>query len=207
MAAKKKVPVKGRKAPRATSGKTEKLSSGAARAAGGAGAARKKAPRKEAPPKAAAPPPAGVVEALARKIVRLTTEDSVGDHLAELYTDDCVSHEPTGDPTKGHAGMKRKMEMWQQFQEHSSFSARNVIVKGNVIVIEWEGEVKLRGGPTITLKEVAIHEARGGKIASERYYYDPTQIMEAARRAAAPPEPLPPVRPPRGTPPVDPLDL
>jgi hypothetical protein len=82
-------------------------------------------------------------------------------------------------------------------------------VKGNVIVIEWDMEVTLRNGRTLSLSEIAVHETRGGKIASERYYYDPTVLREAAghRVEAPPPEPLPAVQPPRGSPPVDPLDL
>lgn len=147
-------------------------------------AARKvarKAPRKAAarrPARAAAKKSATAAEMLARKIVRVSSDPSFP--FQELYTEDCVSTEASGESFRGHAGLADKMRNWEAMQESSVFAARNVLVKGNVICIEWEGTVKLRDGRTVAMNEVAVHEVRGGKIAAERYYYNPLAFAPPA---------------------------
>jgi len=138
--------------------------------------ARKTAARRAAPraAKTAARPAANPAEALARKIVRVSSDPTFP--FQELYTADCLSTEATGESFRGHAGLAEKMRNWDAMQESSTFKARNVFVKGNLICIEWEGTVKLRDGRTVTMNEVAVHEVRGGKIAVERYYYNPLAL-------------------------------
>jgi ketosteroid isomerase-like protein len=224
MAAKKKATAKARKAPARTSAPkrdavpakaksaAKPATSAAKPAVSAAKPAAKKVARKAvaakpaAAPAAAAPAnPNAAAEALVKKILKYTAQDSVHEHLSELYTEDCVAVEPTGDTAIGYEGLTTKFEQWRSMQEHSSFEARNVWIKGNVIAIEWEGEIKLRDGRNISFQEVAVHELRGGRIASERFYYNPAIMGSAPQpRVEAP---LAPVQPPRGTPPVDPLDL
>jgi ketosteroid isomerase-like protein len=142
----------------------------AGRKTAGARRPRKKAPKKAAKRKAG-PTPA---EALARKIVRVSSDPDFP--FEQLYTEDCVSTEATGESFHGHDGLAQKMRNWTAMQESSEFRARNVLVKGNLICIEWEGTVHLRDGRTVTMNEVAVHEVRGGKIAAERYYYNPLAL-------------------------------
>jgi ketosteroid isomerase-like protein len=120
---------------------------------------------------------ASPAEALARKIVRVSNDPDFP--FVELYTEDCVSTEATGETFRGHEGLAEKMKNWESMQQGSTFRPRNVLVKGNVICIEWEGTVHLRDGRTVALHEVAVHEVRGGKIVSERYYYNPLAMAPA----------------------------
>ncbi len=129
---------------------------------------------------------ASAVELLARKIVRATHNPS---HFkaSDFYAENCVSREAAGDPASGIAGIEAKMQEWNKFQESSTWKARNVFVKGNTICIEWEAEVKLRGGPVVHFEEIAVHEVKNGKIAAERYYYDPATLApQPAAGASAP---------------------
>jgi ketosteroid isomerase-like protein len=142
-------------------------------------AGRKPAGVRRARPKARAkatrrgtgPSPA---EALARKIVKVSSDPNFP--FEQLYTEDCVSTEATGESFHGHEGLAQKLRNWESMQESTSWRARNVFVKGNVICIEWEATVKLRDGRTVPMHEVAVHEVRGGKIAAERYYYNPLAL-------------------------------
>jgi len=185
-------------------------------------AAAKAAPAKAAAPKLATPSAAPrlaapkprepkprdrhtVAQALAQRILKLTASDTVDAHLSELYTEDCVSREADGTTVEGLDALTEKMELWSSMAESTSMRARHVVVQEELIVIEWEGTVKMRDGREALLCEIAVHELRGGKIAAERYYYDPSTLAPPTARAA--PEPLPSVNPPRGTPPLDPLDL
>ena len=129
---------------------------------------------------------ASALELLARRIVRATHNPS---HFqaSDFYAENCVSREAAGDPASGIAGIEAKMQQWNNFQESSTWKARNVFVKGNTICIEWEAEVKLRGGPVVHFEEIAVHEVKNGKIAAERYYYDPASLApQPAAGASAP---------------------
>ena len=159
--------------------KKKKAAKGKARKAAKRAPARKK---KAAPKKAAAakrPDPAAALAALARKIVKVTAEN--GDYLA-LYSPDIVSEEPGGPPMRGIAGLQEKAKGWEQMQEGVTWNATAVATdpRTGSIVIEWDCEVKLRGGPTVPMKEVAVHRVKNGKIVWERYYYDPAALAPPA---------------------------
>jgi ketosteroid isomerase-like protein len=117
---------------------------------------------------------ASTLEALARKIVRATSLPSFP--LRELYTEDCVSEEATGDVARGIAGLEEKLVRWEQMQSGTRWNPRNVWCKGNTICIEWDAAVQLRDGRTVQLREIGVHEVKNGKIAAERFYYNPLQL-------------------------------
>jgi ketosteroid isomerase-like protein len=162
------------------------------------------------------------IDAIARKIVKYGV-DPRGLKLSDLYTDDCTSQEAgPGEPVVGLAALQRKIEQWEEMVDEATFKPRNVLAAGKHVMIEWDGEVRFKNGRSAKLAEVAVHEIRGGKIAAERYYYDPAPIGSAIAgqpSAAEPSQPQP--EPPRYTPspgtastpgtesgsPVDPLDL
>jgi ketosteroid isomerase-like protein len=134
--------------------------------------ARRKPARKATRRKPAKRAGAGSLDALARKFVRATQrpESFV---LADLYAPDCVSIEAAGNIDRGHAGLEAKTKRWEAMQKGTKWKARNVFTGKNVICIEWDAEVTLNDGRVVKLPEVAIHEIQGGKIARERYYYNP----------------------------------
>jgi hypothetical protein len=144
-------------------------------------ARRKTVARKKAPSR---PDPGAALAALARKIVKVTAEN--GDYLA-LYSPDIVSEEPTGEPMRGISGLEEKAKGWEQMQEGVTWNATTVATdpKTGTIVIEWDCQVKLRGGPTVPMREVAIHRVKNGKIVWERYYYNPAALAPPASDAAA----------------------
>jgi ketosteroid isomerase-like protein len=114
------------------------------------------------------------IEALARRIVSATSLPDFP--LRELYTEDAVSEEATGDVARGLAGLEDKLRRWEQMQTGTKWTPRNVWSRGNTICIEWDAEVSLRDGRTVALREVGVHEIRGGKIAAERFYYNPMAL-------------------------------
>jgi hypothetical protein len=129
----------------------------------------KKATRKR---KAAARKPARAkgssIEQLARTIVAVTLQPDLP--YVTLYTEDCVSAEPIGEPARGHAGLEEKNARWAQMQSSSTWKARNVWTGPSTICIEWDGMVQMRDGRLVNLREIAVHETRDGKIQNERYY-------------------------------------
>ena len=128
-------------------------------------------------PKAAKASAGSRLEALARKIVRATSQPTFS--LREYYSEDCVSEEATGDVSRGIAGLEEKMLRWEQMQTGTRWKARNVWCKGNTICIEWDAAVTLRDGRTVALREIGVHEIKNGKIAVERFYYNPMALAPA----------------------------
>jgi ketosteroid isomerase-like protein len=145
---------------------------------------RKKAARRGGAKSARARKPAargGSIEALARKIVKVTSlavggEASPTFPLRELYTDDAVSEEASGAVSRGIAELEDKLKRWEEMQSGTRWKARNVWCRGNTICIEWDADVTMRDGRTIRLSEIGVHEIRGGKIAAERFYYNPMAL-------------------------------
>ena len=124
--------------------------------------------------------PAAGLDALARKIVRLTSLPTFGvAELKALYNEDCTSQEAGGNVDRGIAGLEKKGQRWAQMQTSTTWEATHVWVGPKSICIEWDATVNTRDGRTVKLHEVAVHEIKGGKIQDERFYYDP--------RALAPP--------------------
>jgi ketosteroid isomerase-like protein len=135
-------------------------------------AARRKPARKAASRKPAKRVAPSSLDALARRFVRATQrpESFV---VADLYAPDCVSIEAAGNVDRGHAGIEAKGKRWEAMQKGTKWKARNIFTGRNVICIEWDAEVTLHDGRVVKMPEVAVHEIRGGKIARERYYYNP----------------------------------
>jgi ketosteroid isomerase-like protein len=146
--------------------------------------ARKKAPpsRKKTarrPRKIVAKQKASPVESLARKIVRLANHPEKRD-LTELYAESCVSREAHEPAVSGIPALRSKAEAWGALVDSQRWIARNTFVKGNRICIEWQCHLKLRDGRELEFEEVAVYEARGGRIVAERYYYDPSVLAPPA---------------------------
>ena len=133
---------------------------------------RRKPARKPTPRKAGKRAAAGSLEALARKFIQATQRPDTF-VIAEIYTPDCVSIEAVGNVDRGHAGIEAKQKRWEAMQTGGKWTPRNVFTGTNVICIEWDAEVTLRDGRVVKMPEVAVHEIEGGKIARERFYYNP----------------------------------
>ena len=142
-----------------------------------AAVARKPPAPRPRPAKAAPPPADQALRDLAKRIVDLT---EAGDDEASLalYADDIESTEMGMEPTRGLEAIRQKFMMWRSMVSNADFKARGVWIDGNTIVIEWDGRCTLAANGRIAdLVEIAIHEIRGGKIARERFYYNPAALQ------------------------------
>ncbi len=149
-------------------------------------AARKpaKTAKAAAKPKAAAAP---TIEAVAQKIVRSMTQTPVGKiQFRDLYAENATSQESGPmPPAVGIAAIEAKAAGFETQIREQSWKAKNVWAKGNTVAIEWAGKLVFKNGNSLDLKEIAVHDVRGGKIVAERYYYDPTGFAAAASGGGA----------------------
>jgi len=121
------------------------------------------------------------LESLVRRMIR-ATQDPSQLSVADLYAENAVSREAAGEPAVGIMALEAKLKTWESMQDSSAarWKARNVFTRGNTICIEWEADLRMRDGRRVVFREVAVHEVRGGKIVSERYYYDPSSLAPPA---------------------------
>jgi ketosteroid isomerase-like protein len=140
--------------------------------------AAKRPAKKQSRAKGGAKKPAAAgLDALARKIVRMTSLPTFGlAELRELYNEDCTSREASGNVDRGIAELEKKGQWWAQVQTSTDWKATHVWVGPKTICIEWDATVNTRDGRTVKLHEVAVHEIKGGKIQDERFYYDPSAL-------------------------------
>ena len=124
--------------------------------------------------------------------------------IADLYTLDCVSIEGNGMRVEGHAGLRAKVAEWQAGLESSTWEARHVFTRPGAIAIEWDAQIKFKDGRSVHMNELAVHELRGGKIAAERYFYDPAALAPSEPRTPYTPSNVAPRRDDSG---IDPMDL
>jgi hypothetical protein len=147
--------------------------------------ARKARPAAKKAARAKRPDPAAALGAFARKIVKMTSDPAAD--FSQIYAPDVVSVEASGQTFHGLEGLAEKGKGWEQMQEGTTWKARSICLdpRSGTICIEWDAQVKLRGGPTVAMPEVAIHHVKNGKIVSERYYYNAAALQGAA--GGAPP--------------------
>jgi ketosteroid isomerase-like protein len=139
-------------------------------------AAAKRSTPKRAAPAVATEPADRAMRELARRIVDLTVANDDEASLA-LYADDVESTEMGMEPTVGIDAIRQKFVMWRSMVTDAHFTARNVWVDGDTIIIEWVGRVTLAGsGREVDFPEIAIHQIVDGQIARERFYYDPSLL-------------------------------
>ena len=130
--------------------------------------------RKSAAKKRAAAPS---LDALARKIVRMTQKpDFAPADLGVLYTEDCTSQEASGQIARGLAGLEESSSAGSRCsrappgRRRTSGSARRRSASSGT------PPSTLRDGRTVSLREVAVHEIKSGKIQNERFYYNPMAL-------------------------------
>lgn len=120
--------------------------------------------------------PSTAMQALAQRIVDVTLSDD-DEAILGLYAADVESSEAGNPPDIGIEALRAKYVGWRNMTSATAFEPRNVVVDGNVIVIEWLSRVTLAAsGRQVDMREVAIHEIRDGKIAREAFYYNPAVL-------------------------------
>jgi ketosteroid isomerase-like protein len=164
-------------------------------------------PKKKSSAKAPSRRPTPAEEVTKRLLAAMDDEKNLD--LGKFYTEDAVSTEPGGGVFTGLQALRSKLAGWLAGLRSSHWKARHVLVSGHTIIIEWDADLVMKDGRAVKLSEVAVHELRGDKICSERFYYDPRTLMPPPQpvRTEPPKPPTPaPKRSGEGSS-VDPMDL
>jgi ketosteroid isomerase-like protein len=96
--------------------------------------------------------------------------------IADFYTPDASMQENLTPPRKGRDGLvARERATMARFQEIRTTCVPPVMAEGDIVVVHWIFEFVKPDGTVVTIEELAHQRWEGGKIAEERFYYDPAQ--------------------------------
>jgi SnoaL-like protein len=93
------------------------------------------------------------------------------DTFDRWYADDVVMSENGGEGTRGKAANRAREQAFVDNVVVHGASVGAVIVDGDRAAVEWTMDMTPKGGSRVTLRQVAVQEWRGGKIAREVFYH------------------------------------
>ena len=104
--------------------------------------------------------------------------------LQRFYHPDAVVWENQQAPRVGLDALLENEERVLKAFDSVTGRAMAVLVDGDQVAIHWRFDF-VRGAAHVSLIEMAFQQWADGKIACERFYYDPAQLRPAAGAAAA----------------------
>lgn len=97
--------------------------------------------------------------------------------IEAFYAEDAVAFENQGPPTTGRAALVTKERAALARSDIRTRKGAVALVDGDRVAIAWVFEITPgKGGPTLTMDEIAWQRWDGDRIVEERFYYDPGQM-------------------------------
>jgi GNAT superfamily N-acetyltransferase len=124
-------------------------------------------------------------ETLERFIARVES-NAHAEAIEEFYMPDASMRENELEPRRGReylAAHERKV--LARMRSVRSHCVRPVFVAGDLAVIRWVFEFETRDGGRIRMEELAYQRWEGERVAEERFFYDPRQLVPSLFVAGA----------------------
>jgi len=114
------------------------------------------------------------VKALDDKVNQAVLTGGALDAFEEFYADDVVMQENSDPPFVGKdVNRKREQEFFASVEEfHGGTLAASAVGDDGVTFGEWEYDITFKGMGRVKMNQVAVRRWKGGKIVSERFYYN-----------------------------------
>jgi ketosteroid isomerase-like protein len=114
------------------------------------------------------------------QLIRYTVEGRAEAALLAFYAEDVIIQENNQPPRIGRAAsLARNADAAQWTQAVHEISVPRVLIDGNLVVIEWHAEWTLSNGERVRIEELALQSWEGDRVVFERFFYDPTPLLEA----------------------------
>jgi hypothetical protein len=98
--------------------------------------------------------------------------------IEEFYAEDATMQENMGDARVGLAALvANERRVLAAFVKVQARCVRPIFAQADQVVIHWLFEFATADGKSIRLEELAHQQWRGDRIAQERFYYDPVQLL------------------------------
>lgn len=116
-------------------------------------------------------------QTLERFIARVESNAHV-EAIDEFYTEDASMQENGKAPRQGRAAlMEGERKVLERARSVHSRCVRPVLVNGDHVVVRWRFRFEWRDGTVTEMEELAWQRWEGERIAEERFFYDPAQLV------------------------------
>ena len=116
-------------------------------------------------------------EVLERFIARVESNDHA-EAIEVFYTPDASMQENEKPPREGRdALVANERKVLARAKSVKSTCVRPVFVSGDRVVIRWIFEFEMLDGRRTRLEELAYQRWEGDRIAEEKFFYDPKQLV------------------------------
>jgi ketosteroid isomerase-like protein len=120
------------------------------------------------------------VAELDAELNRSLQDQRVLDAFETFYADEVVMQENSSEPCRGKdANRKRVIDWANAVAELHAARLVGSAVSGDRAYSEWEYDVTYKNGVRFKMDEIAVRVWRDGKVASERFYWDPAKYPYA----------------------------
>jgi hypothetical protein len=124
------------------------------------------------------------LDTLERFIARVES-NAHAEALEEFYTADASMQENQSAPRVGRdAHIANERRVLAKAKSVSSTCVRPVFVEGDRVVIRWIFRFEWRDGSVTRMEELACQRWEGERVAEERFFYDPAQLVPRKPDAA-----------------------
>ena len=116
-------------------------------------------------------------ETLERFIARVESNDHVR-AIEEFYTAGASMQENQKPPRRGRdVLMQGERKVLERAASVQSRCVRPVLVNGDHVALRWQFRFEWKDGTKTEMEEVAWQRWDGERIAEERFFYDPAQLV------------------------------
>ena len=113
-------------------------------------------------------------------LIRRVEQGRYVEALEEFYADDATMQENGNPPRVGlKALIAHERSVMAAFKEIRTLPVKSWLVDGDRVVIHWIFEFRRPDGTRFRMDELAHQLWRGDRVAEERFYYDPAQLVVA----------------------------
>lgn len=119
------------------------------------------------------------LEARLKDLHQYIREGRIIEAMHEFYAKDVVMQENANPPAVGlDTNIEREKQFLSAVKEWKGFEVKSIGMGGDVTFYEAVFDWIAIDGTTVHLEQVAVARWRGGKIAHERFYYDPAALAK-----------------------------
>lgn len=116
-------------------------------------------------------------QTLERFIARVESNAHV-EAIHDFYTEDASMQENQKEPRRGRAAlMEGERKVLERAKRVRSRCVRPVFVDGDRVVVRWQFHFEWADGTVTDMEELAYQRWEGERIAEERFFYDPAQLV------------------------------
>ncbi len=114
---------------------------------------------------------------VANTLVDYCKQGKFNEAINELYSNDIVSIEPDGAPTKEVRGLESVLQKTEQFnnmvEEMHGMEISGPLVADKFFTCAMKMDITFKGAPRSTMEEICLYQVENGKIVREEFFFTP----------------------------------